>query len=953
MADCGALNAALPFIPADGCCNRSVSTASLADVSEPEQGVTCDQGSSKVVAMYVAFQFQPVGDKALGQLTALETLTHLKLHTCGISGTVPDSISNLKNLRVLDLASNDLSGALPPSLATISSLSRLILNRNKLSGQLPPALWSLSSLSYLCLYQNTLTGSIPVPGTDAQPGPLKTVHLAWNGLTGRLPEELAPRWKGLENLHLQGNFFSGPFPSWATQLGSLKILHLSESGWESTSLPTSLGDQLASLEEFGCYKCNLKGPIPESIGKMQALKYLILDDNKLSGALPATMANLQSLHNLTLARNMLSGDLSALSGLKDLKELLIAGNRFGGSVPEAFAGATVTTENNCFSGASNQRPEGDCTPDAIASAIVASTSPTSPPAPSSGGGSGGIPAGQLAAAILVPILLLTLLAVVAVLGIRYLRNRRRTAPRGRYEGLHVGKVDPPPSPRTNGVFSSVFGSTGVDRKGSLRRGRNTVTRKVPPSTASPQSPSPSSGFPSVGATTAVAGTVSTYGTAGSYPPSTGVATRYAPAPTVAGLYGVEPDEGEVTLLGGRGRNRREAEERASMEVGLVAVGPAAPAAPLRVSLPPAPVMVVEERLSMESVELGVAGTESPSVKPAALPSVPLKAAQPSIPVHTAVPSVQPAVASSAPPVPSIQQPPSMPIAPVRSSVPAAAAAPSIPLRISAVESPISSPSVSPRLPRYESVTGDSGATSAPQPAAASGANPQQEASAQESYPSFTFMSSVPAMAANKTVVSGGDAGSSRAARELSLAVSDVSAVGVAELERGEEAQERPPRQLVRSPTEMSRRGTEWRGAVADRITTLRDAERRGGGGGTIGSVGSGGVSGLAPRGGEGGGWRSFTVSTAQSRLTYDEEQALQDVRAWNMGMVIHWLQWSGLAEEDVEVFANYSIDGPALLALNRDKLEVMGITNEAVLDWLVSIIVEMRRASPGFEDIDE
>ncbi|MCK5523998.1 MAG: hypothetical protein KAI83_12775 [Thiomargarita sp.] len=88
-------------------------------------------------------------------------VTGLILRNNKLSGSIPESLSNLSNLKSLVLGSNQLSGSIPESLGNLSNLQRLFLFRNQLSGSIPESLGNLGNLKSLNLSSNQLSGSIP------------------------------------------------------------------------------------------------------------------------------------------------------------------------------------------------------------------------------------------------------------------------------------------------------------------------------------------------------------------------------------------------------------------------------------------------------------------------------------------------------------------------------------------------------------------------------------------------------------------------------------------------------------------------------------------------------------------------------------------------------------------------------------------------------------------------
>ncbi|XP_039154662.1 receptor-like protein 6 [Eucalyptus grandis] len=78
-----------------------------------------------------------------------------------MSGSDPESIGSLKQLKLLNLSNNMLSGPLPPFLANLTNLEELDLCQNQLSGEIPLELTQLTSLEVFNVSYNRLTGPIP------------------------------------------------------------------------------------------------------------------------------------------------------------------------------------------------------------------------------------------------------------------------------------------------------------------------------------------------------------------------------------------------------------------------------------------------------------------------------------------------------------------------------------------------------------------------------------------------------------------------------------------------------------------------------------------------------------------------------------------------------------------------------------------------------------------------
>ncbi|CAI0458546.1 unnamed protein product [Linum tenue] len=74
--------------------------------------------------------------------------TLLDLSNNQLSGEIPNSLGNLRSLKVLNLSHNSLSGPIPASFGNIKELESLDLSHNNLSGDIP-------------LSDNNLSGRIP------------------------------------------------------------------------------------------------------------------------------------------------------------------------------------------------------------------------------------------------------------------------------------------------------------------------------------------------------------------------------------------------------------------------------------------------------------------------------------------------------------------------------------------------------------------------------------------------------------------------------------------------------------------------------------------------------------------------------------------------------------------------------------------------------------------------
>ncbi|KAG0553810.1 hypothetical protein KC19_12G040900 [Ceratodon purpureus] len=99
----------------------------------------------------------------------------------------------------------------------------------------------------------------------------------------------------------------------------------------------------------------LEGNISSSLGKLEFLEGLGLEQNKLSGSIPPELGNLSSLRMLSLSSNALSGEIPPeLGSCRSLANISVAFNSLSGNIPEVIYKKLNLTyydvSNNNFSG---------------------------------------------------------------------------------------------------------------------------------------------------------------------------------------------------------------------------------------------------------------------------------------------------------------------------------------------------------------------------------------------------------------------------------------------------------------------------------------------------------------------------------------------------------------------------------------------------------------------------
>ena len=121
-----------------------------------------------------------------------------------LKGSIPNSIGDLKNLKVLNLALNNIGGSIPESITELKKLVVLRLGKNKITGTIPNNIGSLERLLVLDLFYNDLSGELPLSMGEIKS--LRVILLSHNGLSGSIPLAFG-NLKNLERLELGDNNF--------------------------------------------------------------------------------------------------------------------------------------------------------------------------------------------------------------------------------------------------------------------------------------------------------------------------------------------------------------------------------------------------------------------------------------------------------------------------------------------------------------------------------------------------------------------------------------------------------------------------------------------------------------------------------------------------------------------------------------------------------------------------
>ncbi|XP_064965642.1 receptor-like protein EIX2 [Musa acuminata AAA Group] len=282
------------------------------------------------------------------------SMEELDLSDTQLSGSFPDWLGNIKNLKSLDLSFNSIYGSVPASIGNLSLLQHLYLYSNDLNGTISEAMRQLKSLVDLDLESNSLSLS---EDDLANLSSLEYLDISYNFIELNKSDDWIPPFQ-LRSLSMEFCQI-GPtpqFPKWLRTQTTLRQLDLSSAGIKDPFpnwLPSGLQYLYLSDNEITCdvwqYFPNLimldlrnnslSGYLPSNLSNMMpSLKYLDLSNNKITGVKDMILDRLpSSLERLDLSYNSLHGSLPvSLENLSMLRSLNLRSNNLSGMLPEGI-----------------------------------------------------------------------------------------------------------------------------------------------------------------------------------------------------------------------------------------------------------------------------------------------------------------------------------------------------------------------------------------------------------------------------------------------------------------------------------------------------------------------------------------------------------------------------------------------------------------------------------------
>ncbi|XP_019187482.1 PREDICTED: receptor-like protein 12 [Ipomoea nil] len=248
--------------------------------------------------------------KFLANFSNLKTLS---LTNCDLQGKFPREIFQIQGLQELSLTENpDLSGSFP-SFPKNGSLRMISVAHTQFSGSLPTSISNLRNLSMIDLSDCKFSGSIP--STMSQLTNLVDVDFSGNNFTGSIPHFRYS--KNLTHLDLSLNGLTGPLSSKHFEgLSDLEIIDLG-SNFLSGSINLASLLSLPSLQKLDLFNNSFDGQVDEYVDvSVSQLGILDLSSNRLNGSVPEYFFEFPMLSVLVLSFNSFSGRIQFESLLK-------------------------------------------------------------------------------------------------------------------------------------------------------------------------------------------------------------------------------------------------------------------------------------------------------------------------------------------------------------------------------------------------------------------------------------------------------------------------------------------------------------------------------------------------------------------------------------------------------------------------------------------------------------
>ncbi|KAJ0027800.1 hypothetical protein Pint_34909 [Pistacia integerrima] len=302
-------------------------------------GVDCDD-AGHVIGLNLSNESISGGIENATGLFALQNLNSLNLAYNRFNAIqIPSRLANLTNLTYLNLSNAGFAGQIPSSISGMTKLVTLDLSSLTFVGD---SLLKLENPNLSTFLQNF---------TEIRELYLDGVNISAHG--NEWCQALSSLLPNLQVLSMSSCFLSGPIDLSLGNLQSLSVIRLNQNNL-SSPVPGILA-KFSNLTSLHLSNCELQGTFPEQIFKVPTLETLELSHNNLlQGSLPDFPRN-NSLRSLMLQETSFSGPLPySIGELKSLSRIELASCNFTGPIPTSLANLTqlvyLDLSSNNFTG---------------------------------------------------------------------------------------------------------------------------------------------------------------------------------------------------------------------------------------------------------------------------------------------------------------------------------------------------------------------------------------------------------------------------------------------------------------------------------------------------------------------------------------------------------------------------------------------------------------------------
>ena len=288
-------------------------------------------------------------------------LTRFIIYDNLLTSTLPITLSNLMNIEYFYVNRNYLNGTIPETFLNFYKIQYFIFEYNFFSSTLPSFIGNLITLQDLSLHVNMFTGSIPSSYSNLTN--LYYLSIYSNYLTSSIPNIFGNNLLLLQYLYLQDNLLTSYIPSSLSSCHELLYLELSNNLFtsiSSSSLSSSLFQNLTKLISINLQNNNIYSRLPENFDNLAMLIYMKFNDNKFYGAIPISYSKLKSLQVLLLQNNYLTGSITYIfneTNQFNLYTIELSNNQLTGEIPITLfqlpSITTIVAVKNCFSSGIN------------------------------------------------------------------------------------------------------------------------------------------------------------------------------------------------------------------------------------------------------------------------------------------------------------------------------------------------------------------------------------------------------------------------------------------------------------------------------------------------------------------------------------------------------------------------------------------------------------------------